>query len=104
MGHRQVPPLLQNTSQGLSLGEECYKAFKQLKEYLVNLPLLSQALVREEARVQRPIYYTSRALHGAEARYIKIKQLAFVLVTSARRLCPYFQSHTIRVITNYPLK
>lgn len=27
-----------------------------------------------------------------------------MLVTSARRLRPYFQAHTIRVLTNYPLK
>ena len=66
--------------------DECQKAFQDLKTYLVMAPLLSpsvmgeklylylavtphaisSALVREEGRVQKPVYYTSRALRGAE--------------------------------------
>ncbi|GLT55177.1 hypothetical protein SLA2020_283210 [Shorea laevis] len=45
-----------------------------------------------------------QALRGAEARYPQIEKLAFVLVTSARKLRPYFQAHTIRVLTDHPLK
>ena len=61
---------------------ECQQAFEDLKVYLSSLPLLSPskpgeelflylaisstsvsaALVREEDRVQKPIYFTSRAL------------------------------------------
>jgi hypothetical protein len=43
-------------------------------------------------------------LHGAEERYPWIEKLAFALITSARRLRPYFQAHAIRVLTEYPLK
>ena len=56
----------------------------------------SVALVREEDRVQKPIYYTSKALQGAEERYPLMEKLAFALVTIAHKLKPYFQyrSHT----------
>jgi hypothetical protein len=103
---------------------ECEEAFCQLKEYLANPPLLSSpkegeilylylavspsavssVLVREESRVQKPVYFTSRALHGAEGRYPRIEKLAFALINLARRLRPYFQAHAIRVLTEYLLK
>ena len=66
--------------------DECQKAFQDLKTYLTIAPLLSPsvlgealylylvvslhalsaALIREEGRVQKPIYYTSRAIRGAK--------------------------------------
>ena len=33
-----------------------------------------------------------------------MEKLAFVLVTAARKLKPYFQAHTIIVLTDQPLK
>jgi len=95
-----------------------------LKEYLTNPPLLSRptegeilylylavspsavssTLVREDSGIQKPVYFTSKALHGAEERYPRIEKLAFALVISARRLRPYFQAHAIRVLTEYPMK
>ena len=33
-----------------------------------------------------------------------MEKLAFVLVTAARKLKPYFQTHTIVVLTEKPLK
>jgi hypothetical protein len=70
--------------------EECEEAFGKLKEYLANPPLLSRptegeilylylvvspsavssALVREDSGVQKPVYFTSKALHGVEERYL----------------------------------
>jgi hypothetical protein len=32
-----------------------------------------------------------------------MEKLAFTLVTAARKLRPYFQAHTIIVLTNHPL-
>ena len=69
--------------------DDCQKAFEDLKAYLTTAPLLSpsvlgkelylylavtshavsSALIKKEGRVQKPVYYTSRALRGAEARY-----------------------------------
>ena len=89
---------------------KCQQAFEDLKAYLtspsllspsklgeelflylvVSLVAVSAALVREEESVQRLVYYTSRALRGAEERYPPMEKLAFALVTTARKLKPYF--------------
>ncbi|XP_075645376.1 uncharacterized protein LOC142616399 [Castanea sativa] len=65
---------------------------------------VSAALIREEDKVQKPVYFISRALRGAEERYPQMEKLAFVLVTAARKLKPYFQAHTIYVLTDKPLR
>ena len=65
---------------------------------------VSSALIREEGRVQKPVYYTSRALRGAEARYPQIEKLAFALIIASRKLRHYFQAYIINVITDHPLK
>jgi ribonuclease HI len=103
---------------------ECEEAFKQLKKYLSSTPLLSRttpgeplylylavsptavsaALIREEANVQKPVYFISRALRGAEQRYMQMEKMAFALTIASRKLRPYFQAHTIKVLTEYPLK
>ena len=100
--------------------DECQKAFEYLKKYLSSPPLLSPsrpreelylyivvsqaavsaALVREEGGSQWPAYFISRAFRGAEERYPRIEKLAFALVTAARKLKPYFQAHTIIVLTD----
>ena len=66
--------------------DECQKAFQDLKAYLIATPLLSpsilgeelylylamssyavsSALIREKGKIQKPVYYTSRVLRGAE--------------------------------------
>uniref|UniRef100_A0A2N9ERP1 Integrase catalytic domain-containing protein n=1 Tax=Fagus sylvatica TaxID=28930 RepID=A0A2N9ERP1_FAGSY len=104
--------------------DECQQAFEEFKRYLTKPPLLSpskqgeelylylaasptavsSALIRKEERRQLPIYYTSRTLRGAEERYPPMEKLAFALVTAARKLCPYFQAHTIVLLTNHPLR
>ena len=104
--------------------DECQKAFQDLKIYLTTAPLLSPSmlgkelylylvvtphavssvLIKEEGRVQKPIYYTSRALRGAEGWYPLIEKLAFVLITASRKLRQYFQAHVINVMTIHPLK
>ncbi|PKA52633.1 hypothetical protein AXF42_Ash001614 [Apostasia shenzhenica] len=38
-----------------------------------------------------------------ESRYPTLEKLALALLTTARKLRPYFQSHTIQVVTNQPL-
>ena len=66
--------------------DECQKVFQDLKNYLTMAPLrspsvleeelylylavsphaISSALIREKGKVQKPVYYTSRALRGVE--------------------------------------
>ncbi|XP_027156054.1 uncharacterized protein LOC113756621 [Coffea eugenioides] len=104
--------------------KECQKAFDELKAYLAELPALtapelgetlflylstcneavSAVLVREEAGTQRPVYYVSRALQGPETRYSPVEKLVLALVHAARKLRPYFQAHSIAVLTNQPLR
>ena len=104
--------------------DECQQAFEELKAYLSTPPLLSPsqpseelflylavspfvvsaALIREEEKVQKPVYYASRVLRRAEGRYLPMEKLAFALVTAARKLKPYFQAHTVVVLTDRPLR
>ncbi|KAG5516717.1 hypothetical protein RHGRI_037452 [Rhododendron griersonianum] len=107
---------------------ECDRALSELKVCLSQVPLLvvpkeeeelylylavsehatSAVLVRqsstEEGTDQQPIYYISKTLLPAETRYLPIEKLALALVSTKRKLLPYFQSFTIVVITEYPLK
>ena len=78
---------------------------EELFLYLVVSPVaVSTALIREEEKVQKPVYYASRVLRGAEKRYPPMEKLAFALVTAARKLKLYFQAHTIVVLTDKPLR
>ena len=89
-----TPPLLSPSQPG----EEIFL-------YLVVSPAtVSAALIREEEKVQKPIYYTSQALRGVEERYPPMEKLAFALVTAACKLKPYFQAHMVVVLTNRPLR
>ena len=78
---------------------------EELFLYLAVSPAaISVALFREEEKVQKPVYYASRALRGAEEKYPPMEKLAFALVTAARKLKPYFQAHTVNVLTDKPLR
>ncbi|XP_073129366.1 uncharacterized protein [Henckelia pumila] len=112
------------SGKGFRWTEECQQAFDELKVHRTSPPLLvkpnegdtlliylaisaeavSAVLVSEVGREHKPVYYISRTLHGAELRYTKIEKLALALVTAARKLRSYFQSHPIIVLTNHPLK
>ena len=73
--------------------------------YLAVTPhAVSSALIREEEKIQKPVYYTSKALKGAEGRYPLIEKLAFALITASRKLRHYFQAHVINVMTDHPFK
>ncbi|KAK3002494.1 hypothetical protein RJ639_022573 [Escallonia herrerae] len=104
--------------------DDCQKSFEELKTYLSSPPLLlkplpgedlfrylsvtevavSAVLVTEEDRVQKPIYYVNNVLHDVETRYPKINKIALALIISAKRLRLYFQSHTIVILTDQPLR
>ncbi|KAK2997608.1 hypothetical protein RJ639_026556 [Escallonia herrerae] len=103
---------------------ECQTSFEALKKYLASLPLFSKpiegemlflyltvtnfavsaVLVREQDIKQFPIYNVSKVLQGAELRYPPIEKLAFALLIAARKLRLYFQSHTITVLMDRPLR
>ncbi|KAI5324930.1 hypothetical protein L3X38_034003 [Prunus dulcis] len=85
---------LKGTKRNITWTAECETAFSELKEYMGRAPLLS---THEHGDILV-------ALQDAEVRYPDIEKLAFALVVSARRLRPYFQAHTIHVLTNQPLR
>ncbi|GJU51425.1 reverse transcriptase domain-containing protein [Tanacetum coccineum] len=68
------------------------QAFKQLKQHLSKLPLLTS------------VYFISRALQGPELNYTPMEKLVLALVFAAKRLRRYFQAHPIAVITDQPIK
>nr|KYP45857.1 Retrovirus-related Pol polyprotein from transposon 297 family [Cajanus cajan] len=106
--------------------KQCEEAFKSFKVFLATPPILqrpdhradlllylvvaeeaiSAIIVQEHQRAQTPIYFISRVLQDTEKRYQMIKKLALALalVTAARRLRPYFQSHQVVVKIDYPIK
>nr|KYP50616.1 Pol polyprotein [Cajanus cajan] len=65
---------------------------------------ISAIIVQEHKKVQTPIYFISRVLQDTEKWYQMIEKLALALVTAARCLRPYFQSHQVVVKTDYPIK
>ena len=69
----------------------------------VSQAAVSAALVRDEDKVQKPVYYASRAFCGVEERYPPMEKLTFALVTVARKLKLYFQAHTVIVLTDKSL-
>ncbi|GKU90867.1 hypothetical protein SLEP1_g4811 [Rubroshorea leprosula] len=65
---------------------------------------ISSVLVREVRKQQRPVYYTSKVLQGAELRYSIAEKAALAVATTARKLRPYFQAHPIVILTDQPLR
>ena len=94
--------------------------FKKLKEYLSKPLILSKldegetlflylvvfdhtisgVLVRKDEGVQKPIYYVSKSLVQAKTHYSMIEKLVSALITSVRKLRPYFQCH-LNSINNF---
>ncbi|XP_058071115.1 uncharacterized protein LOC131220168 [Magnolia sinica] len=70
----------------------------------VSASVVSLALIREFRNKQYPVYYVSKAMVPVEIRYPSLEKLALSLVVSARRLRPYFQAHSIVVLTDSPLR
>ena len=104
--------------------DECEEALAKLKEYLMKPPLLSpsvmgkklylylvvsntavsSALIREEGNVQKPVYYTSQVFQGSEASYPRMEKIAFALLVASKKLYPYFQAHSIVIMTDQPIR
>ncbi|XP_019190616.1 PREDICTED: uncharacterized protein LOC109185074 [Ipomoea nil] len=109
--------------EGFAWTAECQQSFEELKRYLSMPPVLStpqvgeplflylaasqkavsSVLVREEERAQHPVYYVSRSLKAVETRYTALEKIVYALVIAVRKLAPYFQAHTVRVLTDQPL-
>ena len=116
--------LLMNKWKGFKWTDECVLAFKQLKKYLSQPPIMSNpkmdevlfayitvtphavslVLIRVDSSIQRPIYYVSKSLHKAEIRYVPLENAILAVVHATRKLPHYFQAHTVLVLTLLSLK
>ena len=104
--------------------KECVLAFQQLKEYLSQPPIMSRpemdevlfayiavashavslVLIWVDSGVQKPVYYVSKSLHKVEVRYLPLEKVILAVVHATRKLPHYFQSHTVVVLTQLPLR
>nr|GEU32730.1 reverse transcriptase domain-containing protein [Tanacetum cinerariifolium] len=103
---------------------EAEEAFKQMKQLIAELPMLTVLMEKEKLIVylaatketvsavpmtekeakQMPIYFVSRALRGPELNYTLMEKLILALVHTSKRLKRYFQAHPIIVITDQPIQ
>ena len=117
-------PFFKTLKQAFTWTNECEEAFRDLKRYLSNPPLLSPskegenlylylavsttamsaALIQEEAKKQLPVYYVSQAFQGAESNYPRIEKIAFALILASHKLKQYFQANPILVMTDQPIR
>ncbi|GKC31496.1 reverse transcriptase domain-containing protein [Tanacetum coccineum] len=100
------------------------KAFQEMKQCIVGLPLLttpikeetmyvylaaateavSAVLLTERKGKQCLIHYVSRILNEAERNYAPMEKLTLSLLHMSRRLRRYFEAYPIKVIMDQPLK
>ena len=117
-------PFFQVLKKAFQWDSHCEEAFAALKTYLSSPPNMvspsegelltlylavsdfstSAVLIRDKDQVQHLVYYCNRAMRGAEERYPKMEKLILELVTTDRKLRPYFQAHTNEIPTEYPMK
>ena len=65
---------------------------------------VSLVLIRDDNGLQKPVYYVSKSLHEAKVRYLPLEKAILVVVRATRKLPHYFQTHTVVVLTQLPLK
>jgi ribonuclease HI len=104
------------------------KAFKELKQYLIDLttltppspgaPLLlyvaashstvSAVLVQEkqdgQVKKQAPVYFVSEVLSLSKKKYIELEKELYAVLMASRKLQHYFQAYHIIVPSSQPLK
>jgi hypothetical protein len=54
--------------------------------------------------IQKPVYYVSKVLHEAKARYLETHKLIYAILVASKKLRHYFQAHRVVVGTSFPLK
>jgi hypothetical protein len=116
------------TAEVFHWGPTQQKAFKELKQYLIELttltppslgtPLLlyvaashavvSAALVQEkqdgQARKQVPVYFVSEVLSASNKNYTELEKVLYDVLMASRKLRYYFQTYHIIVPSSQPLK
>nr|GEW23189.1 reverse transcriptase domain-containing protein [Tanacetum cinerariifolium] len=103
---------------------EAEEAFKQIKQLIGELPMLTVSVEKEELIVylaatkemvstvlmtereakQMSIYFVTRALRGSEINYTSMEKLVPAFVHTSKHLNRYFQAHPIIVIMDQPIQ
>ena len=65
---------------------------------------VSLVLVQVDSGVQMLVYYKSKSLHEADVRYLPLEKAILAVVHATRKLPHYFQSHTVVVLIQLPLR
>ncbi|XP_059649894.1 uncharacterized protein LOC132295604 [Cornus florida] len=120
----QAKALIQNQEPKNCKEVQQQEALSRLKGYMDEPPILfapkpgevlimylaisntstSAALIRNDGKRQYPIFYTSKTMTDAETRYSKAEKVILVLIYAKRKFRDYFESHSIMVLTNYPIR
>ena len=79
--------------------DEILFAYIAMASHPVNL-----VLIRVDNGMQRLVYYVRKSLHETEIRYLPLEKVILAVVHATRKLPHYFQSHTIIVLTQLPLR
>ena len=65
---------------------------------------VSLVLIWVDNGVQKPVYYVSKSLYEAKVRYLPLEKAILAVVHATRKLPYYFQSYTVVVLTQLPLR
>ena len=65
---------------------------------------VSLVLIWVDNGMQRPVYYVSKSLHETEVCYLLLKKAILAVVHATCKLPYYFQSHTVVVLVQLPLR
>ena len=53
---------------------------------------------------QKPVYFVSKMLMDVETRYTNFECITLALKMAEKKIRPYFQTHTIIVLTRYSIR
>ena len=65
---------------------------------------VSRTLVREEEGAQKPVYYISHTMSNPQTKYQRLEKLVLALFIISRKLKHYFQTFSIMVLIEHPLR